>query len=78
MRVRTGRLPPTQVHAALRLSNLLILVNAAGWDRLEPFLDNSFEFMEQIVRLNLLGPVKLTRELVPSMVERGSGKIVKH
>jgi len=53
-----------------------VLVNAAGWDRLEPFLDNSFEFMEQIVRLNLLGPVKLTRELLPAMVEKGAGKIV--
>ena len=53
-----------------------VLVNAAGWDRLEPFLDNSFEFMEQIVRLNLLGPVKLTRELVPAMIEQGAGKIV--
>jgi 2-hydroxycyclohexanecarboxyl-CoA dehydrogenase len=53
-----------------------VLVNAAGWDRLEPFLDNSFEFMEQIVRLNLLGPVKLTRELMPAMIEQGAGKIV--
>jgi len=53
-----------------------ILVNAAGWDRLEPFLENSFEFMEQIVRLNLLGHVKLTRELLPAMVEARAGKIV--
>ncbi len=53
-----------------------VLVNAAGWDRLEPFVDNSFEFMEQIVRLNLLGPVKLTRELLPAMIAAGAGKIV--
>jgi 2-hydroxycyclohexanecarboxyl-CoA dehydrogenase len=53
-----------------------ILANAAGWDRLEPFLENSFEFMEQIVRLNLLGHVKLTRELLPAMVEACAGKIV--
>jgi 2-hydroxycyclohexanecarboxyl-CoA dehydrogenase len=52
------------------------LINAAGWDRLEPFIENSFEFMEQIVRLNLLGPVKLTREILPAMVEVGEGKIV--
>jgi 2-hydroxycyclohexanecarboxyl-CoA dehydrogenase len=53
-----------------------VLVNAAGWDRLEPFLENSFEFIEEIVRLNLLGPVKLTRELLPAMIENGAGKIV--
>ena len=53
-----------------------VLVNAAGWDRFEPFLDNSLEFIEQIVRINLLGAVKVTRAFLPSMVEAGAGKIV--
>jgi 2-hydroxycyclohexanecarboxyl-CoA dehydrogenase len=53
-----------------------IIVNAAGWDRFELFLDNSLEFMDRIVRLNLLGPVKLTRALLPAMVEARAGKIV--
>jgi 2-hydroxycyclohexanecarboxyl-CoA dehydrogenase len=53
-----------------------VLVNAAGWDRLEPFLDNSAEFIERVVCLNLLGPIRLTRALLPAMVEAGRGKIV--
>jgi 2-hydroxycyclohexanecarboxyl-CoA dehydrogenase len=53
-----------------------ILVNAAGWDRLQPFVENDFDFIDEIVRINLLGPVKLTREFVPAMLARGSGKIV--
>jgi 2-hydroxycyclohexanecarboxyl-CoA dehydrogenase len=53
-----------------------ILVNAAGWDRFELFLDNSLEFMDHLVRLNLLGPVKLTRAFLPAMIEAGGGKIV--
>jgi len=53
-----------------------ILVNAAGWDRLQPFVESDFAFMEEIVRNNLLGPVKLTRELVPAMLARGRGTIV--
>jgi 2-hydroxycyclohexanecarboxyl-CoA dehydrogenase len=53
-----------------------VLVNAAGWDRFELFLENSLEFIDRIVRLNLLGPVKLTRALLPAMVEAGAGKIV--
>ena len=53
-----------------------VLVNAAGWDRFEPFLENSLEFIEQIVRINLLGSVKVTRAFLPSMVEAGAGKIV--
>ncbi len=53
-----------------------IIVNAAGWDRFELFLDNSLEFMDRIIRLNLLGPVKLTRAFLPAMIEAGGGKIV--
>ncbi len=53
-----------------------VLVNAAGWDRFELFLDNSSEFMDRIIRLNLLGPIKLTRALLPAMIEGGGGKIV--
>ena len=52
------------------------LVNAAGWDRFEPFLDNSWEFMDRIVHLNLLGATKLTQALVPAMIEVGVGRIV--
>lgn len=53
-----------------------VLVNAAGWDRLEPFLENSDEFTERVVRLNLLGPMALTRLLLPAMIEAGGGRIV--
>ena len=53
-----------------------VLVNAAGWDRLEPFLENSDEFSERVVRLNLLGPMALTRALLPAMIEAGGARIV--
>lgn len=53
-----------------------IVINAAGWDRLAPFVESTMEFMEHIVRLNLLGPVKLTRTLLPAMIEAKVGRIV--
>jgi 2-hydroxycyclohexanecarboxyl-CoA dehydrogenase len=53
-----------------------VLVNAAGWDRAEPFLDNTLEFIERIVRINLLGCIKVTHALLPGMIESGSGRIV--
>jgi 2-hydroxycyclohexanecarboxyl-CoA dehydrogenase len=53
-----------------------VLVNAAGWDRTQPFIETDVEFMEKIVRINLLGCMMLTRELLPAMVEAGGGKIV--
>jgi 2-hydroxycyclohexanecarboxyl-CoA dehydrogenase len=59
-----------------RLGAPQVLVNAAGWDRLEPFLEQDPAAMDQLVRLNLVGPVQLTRLLVPAMIGAGRGKVV--
>ena len=54
-----------------------ILVNVAGWDRTEPFVENSPEFIEKIVQLNYLGQVRVCQAFVKPMMESGSGaKIV--
>jgi 2-hydroxycyclohexanecarboxyl-CoA dehydrogenase len=52
------------------------LVNAAGWDKVEPFMDNTPELSELLIRINLLGPISLTRALLPRMIEARSGKII--
>ena len=52
------------------------IVNAAGWDRIEPFVNNTPEFMEKVMQINLMGPIALTQALLPSMIQAGSGKIV--
>jgi 2-hydroxycyclohexanecarboxyl-CoA dehydrogenase len=59
-----------------RAGRVDVLVNAAGWDRLEPFLDNTPEFWERIVQVNYLGPVRLTRAVLPAMIEAKGGAIV--
>lgn len=59
-----------------RAGRIDVLVNAAGWDRLEPFLDNTPEFWERIVQINYLGPVRLTRALLPAMIDARGGSIV--
>ncbi len=53
-----------------------VLVNGAGWDRFEPFLDNPPEFAEQVVRLNLLGCLHVTRAFLPAMIAAGGGHVV--
>lgn len=53
-----------------------VLVNAAGWDRIEPFVENTPEFWDRIVSLNLMGPVRVTRAFLPAMIEARSGRIV--
>jgi 2-hydroxycyclohexanecarboxyl-CoA dehydrogenase len=53
-----------------------LLVNAAGWDEIRPFAESSFDFIDAIVRVNLLGCIKVTRAFLPSMMGAGRGKIV--
>jgi 2-hydroxycyclohexanecarboxyl-CoA dehydrogenase len=52
------------------------LVNGAGWDRIQPFLENPPEMWEQLIAINLLGAVRLTRAVLDAMVPAQSGKIV--
>jgi 2-hydroxycyclohexanecarboxyl-CoA dehydrogenase len=52
------------------------LVNGAGWDRIQPFLDNPPEMWERLIAINLLGAVRLTRAVLPPMVAARAGKIV--
>ena len=52
------------------------VVNVAGWDRGEPFLENSPEFIEHIVQLNYLGQVRVCKAFLSPMVEAGRGAIV--
>lgn len=52
------------------------LVNGAGWDRFEPFLENSPEFVERVVRLNLMGCLHVSRAFLPAMIAAGGGHVV--
>jgi 2-hydroxycyclohexanecarboxyl-CoA dehydrogenase len=50
-----------------------IVVNAAGWDIIENFLDNSREYWDQVVDINLRGPIEVSRVFLEPMVERNTG-----
>ena len=52
------------------------LVNAAGWDKVEPFMDNDPQLWDKLLAINLLGPIRLTREVLTHMIETKGGKIV--
>jgi 2-hydroxycyclohexanecarboxyl-CoA dehydrogenase len=53
-----------------------VLVNAAGWDRTQPFVEADQAFIDKVLGINLLGPLRLTRALFPAMIQGGGGKIV--
>jgi 2-hydroxycyclohexanecarboxyl-CoA dehydrogenase len=52
------------------------LVNAAGWDAIQPFLENPPEMWDRVIAVNLMGAIRLTRGLLPAMIAGGTGKIV--
>ncbi|HEY4408466.1 MAG TPA: 3-oxoacyl-ACP reductase family protein [Acidimicrobiia bacterium] len=52
------------------------LVNNAGWDKLSPFLDTDEDLWDRIIDINLRGPIRMTKAVLPGMVERGQGRIV--
>ena len=53
-----------------------VFVNAAGWDRTQPFVEADQAFLDKVLGINLVGPVRLTRALFPAMMAGGGGKIV--
>lgn len=52
------------------------LVNNAGWDRVEPFLESSPETWEKIININFKAQLYVSRALLPHLIERGGGRII--
>jgi 2-hydroxycyclohexanecarboxyl-CoA dehydrogenase len=52
------------------------LVNAAGCDQIQPFLENPPEMWDRVIAINLMGAIRLTRGVLPPMVAAKAGKIV--
>ena len=48
-----------------------VIVNAAGFDRVEPFMQNDDALWEALVAVNFLGPVRLTRAFLEAIIAAG-------
>jgi 2-hydroxycyclohexanecarboxyl-CoA dehydrogenase len=53
-----------------------ILVSNAGWDEFRLFLETDESFWDRIIDLNYKGCLRVSRRVVPSMVEREYGRVV--
>jgi 2-hydroxycyclohexanecarboxyl-CoA dehydrogenase len=53
-----------------------ILVSNAGWDRAGPFMETDEEFWDKVIAINYRGHLATTHAVLPSMIERGWGRIV--
>ena len=58
------------------LGPIEILVNNAGWDKLEPFVESKHETWDKIIAINYRGVLNCCRAIAPRMQKRTSGKIV--
>jgi len=52
------------------------LVNNAGWDRAERFIDTDPTFWRKVIEINLFGPLNLTHSVLPHLVAGGGGRVV--
>src|SRR5919197_4715717 len=72
---------PASVAAAVEeversLGPIDVLVNNAGWDELRPFLETDEAFWDRVIEINFKGGLRMTRAVLPGMVERGWGRVV--
>ncbi len=59
-----------------KLGPIDILVNCAGWDDFKPFVETDEAFMRKVLDINLAGPMRVTRAVLPGMMTRNWGRIV--
>jgi 2-hydroxycyclohexanecarboxyl-CoA dehydrogenase len=65
------------VAQALRdLGHLDVLVNNAGWDRMQLFLESDAETWDRIIALNFRAVLTTCRAVLPHMVDRRAGRVV--
>jgi 2-hydroxycyclohexanecarboxyl-CoA dehydrogenase len=65
------------LHAITRdLGPVEVVVNNAGWDDFMPFTATSEEFWDKVLDINFKGALRVTKAVLPGMIERKFGRIV--
>ena len=62
--------------AAIGARAVDVLVNNAGWDRFQNFVETKPEEWEKLLDINLRGPLNMHHTVLPGMLARGRGRIV--
>ncbi len=53
-----------------------VLVNVAGWSKVDAFVNTTPELWQKLIDLNYTGMLRVTHAFLPKMIARASGKIV--
>jgi uncharacterized protein len=67
---------PDEIDRALQGVTPDVLINNAGFGVHGPFARTPWDEERNLLQVNLLAPVRLTKIFLPRMVERGSGRIL--
>lgn len=59
-----------------RFGRVDVLVNNAGWDKVEPFLKSNESDWDRVIAINLYGTLHCCKAVLPVMVEQEYGKVV--
>ena len=62
--------------AEAELGPVELVVNNAGWDRVQPFIENEPGLWDVLLRINMLGVINVTHAALKQMQQRSSGRIV--
>ncbi|HEY3604336.1 MAG TPA: glucose 1-dehydrogenase [Sporichthyaceae bacterium] len=58
------------------LGEIAVLVNCAGWGEIRAFGETDEPFQRRVLEINLGGPMRMTRSVLPSMLRRGGGRLI--
>ncbi|MHB1128016.1 MAG: SDR family NAD(P)-dependent oxidoreductase [Bacillota bacterium] len=53
-----------------------VLVNNAGWDKAEPFINSTEETWDKLLAINLKGHIRCCRAVLDQMISQQSGRII--
>ena len=53
-----------------------VLVNVAGWSKIEAFVNTTPDLWQKLIDLNYTGTLRVVHAFLPQMIARASGKIV--
>jgi 2-hydroxycyclohexanecarboxyl-CoA dehydrogenase len=73
---RRGEVERAVGTALAQWGQLDVLVNNAGWDKLEPFLESEEETWDKVIAINFKGVLYACKAVLPHMVARGRGKVI--
>jgi 2-hydroxycyclohexanecarboxyl-CoA dehydrogenase len=65
-----------EARAAIAGEAVDVLVNNAGWDRFQNFVDTKPEDWETLIDINLRGPLNMHHIVLPQMLARGAGRVI--